>query len=541
MDHRYKQLEQELSALSKVFSDLGIRLSEVAKEVTSAGVMPSEKLVEQISASRTSFENCRTAIHGHAGSMLVSPLPKMAELVSITAIDSLLKAAALAEETKFLIEGERVRALEILGRALAITHRDTTEFKPLQECHARVGELRNAISSVMWPHKHPESESIVADKHPSTALLSFVENLDALEDERWMALETTITESYGKALFVAASRGKLAIGAEVKADGQSPASKPHVAAPVPAKAPVVTPPEAPKPVTATEKQKAPEKPAATPAPVPAAPAASVEKKVAAPPAPVAPAAAAPAVAMERKEAGQDKTPQKPAVPQTVTAPPAPASPVHAVPAAPMVSAEKKEFGEKPQPVAAPVAPAIPAVAQIPVTPAPVAPQAVASVVPAPPAVVVTPSSPAPVAAAQAHSVPVASVPAAAPPRPPAPVPVAAQNAPAPVAATPAPAPSAPPVATNSHATPSAQPQHVAGSLSALATATDLSPDKRTAPADAIDRQRREPRLAAPVPQAVAKTEPTNNGEFTNDEAEKAAAGDSSQRPQRWGFWRGNRT
>src|SRR6266446_3978815 len=228
MDYRHKQLEQELAALSKVFSDLGIRLSEVAKEVTSSGVVPSEKLLEQISASRTSFENCRTAIHGHAGAMMVSPLPKMAELVSITAIDSLLKAAAVAEESKLTIEVERGRALEILGRVLAITHRETTEFKPLRECHARVGELRNAISAVLWPHRHPESESIVAAKHPSNALLSFVENLDGLEDDKWMALETTITASYGKPLFVAASRGKLAVGAEVKADAQPTAAKPQV-------------------------------------------------------------------------------------------------------------------------------------------------------------------------------------------------------------------------------------------------------------------------------------------------------------------------
>jgi hypothetical protein len=119
--------------------------------------------------------------------------------------------------------------------------------------------------------------------------------------------------------------------------------------------------------------------------------------------------------------------------------------------------------------------------------------------------------------------------------------VAVQNGPAPVAVTPAPAPAAPPVATNSHATPSAQPQHVAGSLSALATVTDT--EKRPAapaPVETIDRQRREPRLAAPGPQPIVKTEP-NNGEFSADEAEKAAAGDSSQRPQRWGFWRGNRT
>ena len=58
--------------------------------------------------------------------------------------------------------------------------------------------------------------AIVESKHPVTALLQFIEHLDQLDDERWMALETTITESFGKPLFVAASRGKLAIAAEAK-------------------------------------------------------------------------------------------------------------------------------------------------------------------------------------------------------------------------------------------------------------------------------------------------------------------------------------
>jgi len=136
MDFKYKQLEQELSALSKVFSELGVRLSEVAKEVTAPGVNPSEKLIEQISATRASFESVRGAIHGHATAMLVSPLPKLAELVSIATIDSLFKASAVAEENKFSIEAEREKALAILGRALSIIHRESPDFKPLQECHA---------------------------------------------------------------------------------------------------------------------------------------------------------------------------------------------------------------------------------------------------------------------------------------------------------------------------------------------------------------------------------------------------------------------
>ena len=145
--------------------------------------------------------------------MLVSPLPKLAELVSIATIDSLFKASVIAEETKFSVEGEREQALAILGRVLSIVHRETTDFKPLQESHAKIGELRDAVAKVSWPHRHPASESIVGSKHPTTDLLHFVENLDRIDDESWMTLETTITNSYGKPLFVAASRGKLAIAA----------------------------------------------------------------------------------------------------------------------------------------------------------------------------------------------------------------------------------------------------------------------------------------------------------------------------------------
>jgi len=542
MDYRYKQLEQELSALSKVFSDLGVRLSEVAKEVTSPGVMPSEKLLEQISASRTSFENCRTAIHGHAGAMLVSPLPKVGELVSITTIDTLLKASAAAEETKFSIETERAKALEILGRVLAITHREAADFKPLQECHAKLGELRSAISNVLWPHRHPESESIVASKHPATALLAFVETLDTLEDEKWMALETTISDTYGKPLFVAASRGKLAVAAEGKGESKPvaaapPAKAPVVAPPEPPKPVAAAPPEPPKPVVASEKpvekklvaEKPPERPAPAPVPPPpvvAAPAPVMEKKIPAPPIPAAPAPAAVAsigvaVAAEKKEVAQDKIPQKPTTPPAITpAPVTPAAatptPVAAIPPAPVASPEKKEVVEKlHQPVASPVAPVAPTVA-IPVAPVPAAPHAVASVV----------STPAP--AAHMPPAPVAVTPAA--PSRPAPVPVAATPA------APAAVPSAPPVAGNSHATPQT-------SLSALATATESVSEKRptaSAAVETIDKQRKEPRLAASAPQPVAVKAELSNEEFAADEAQKAANGDPSQRPQRWGFWRGNR-
>ena len=506
MDFKHKQLEQDLTALSRTFSELGARLAEVAKEVTAPGVIPSEKLLEQISVSRTSFEKARNSVYGHAGAMLVSPLPKLEDLMSIAAIDGLLKASAVAEETKFSVEGERERALAILGRVLSIFHREISDFKALQECHAKVGELRNGVANVVWPHRHPESDAIVSSKHPTTDLLHFVENLDKLDDDRWMTLETTITDNYGKPLFVAASRGKLA----VRQEGRTEATKPS-AAPPPAKAPASEPA---KPAAAAEKpvekkivaEKAPEKP------------------VAAPEAPVAPVAPSP-----KPVTTAAAPPPAPAV-QQKPAPPAPVAPsiapVAAVPAptAPAAVAEKK-----------PASQVVPAAPPVPVAATPVAPQAAAPVV-AP--------SPAPVASVPPPAAPVAATQAAPPPRPPAPAPVAAPHAPAAVAhviPTPAPVVAPPaPVAASNGAPPSGSPLTATmNSLSALATATEPAEKKpAAAPVDAADKQRKEPRLAAPQPQAVSK--PDLKPQELPETAQQGIAADGSQRPQRWGFWRGNR-
>jgi hypothetical protein len=78
------------------------------------------------------------------------------------------------------------------------------------------------------------------------------------------------------------------------------------------------------------------------------------------------------------------------------------------------------------------------------------------------------------------------------------------------------------------------------SLSALATATEPTEKKPApAPSDASDKQRKEPRLAAPpAPQPISKPEPKS--QEVQESMQQGAVGDGSQRPQRWGFWRGNR-
>ncbi|MEO7652808.1 MAG: hypothetical protein ABIZ80_20290, partial [Bryobacteraceae bacterium] len=211
MEYRYKQLEKELSALVTDFAQLSAHLAEVSKEITSPGVMPTEKLLERIEASRTRFDAVRSSVLVHAGAMLVSPLPKAAEMSAIPGIDILLKAAQAAEESKYFVEGERAKSLAVLVQALSIRHKDVSDFKPLVDCHVLLGQLHQALTSVVWPHRHPDSEAIVASKHAVCLLIELVLHREDLDDERWMVLEEAVSTAYSKPLFVAASRGKLVL------------------------------------------------------------------------------------------------------------------------------------------------------------------------------------------------------------------------------------------------------------------------------------------------------------------------------------------
>ncbi len=185
MDYKHKQLEQDLVCVKQ----RTYRAWRPPVESCRRSCVIGCRAVGEI--DRPDFSRaCEFRKHADRGArprrraMLVFPLPKLPDLDSVGAIQSLLKASAAAEENKALLETERSKALANLNRVLSIVHKDSGDFKPLHECHAKISELRNAVSSVAWPHRHPESESIVALQHPSHSLVTFVENLDTLDDDK---------------------------------------------------------------------------------------------------------------------------------------------------------------------------------------------------------------------------------------------------------------------------------------------------------------------------------------------------------------------
>lgn len=274
---------------------------------------------------------------------MVLPLPKVEELASVSAIDSLLALSAKAEEQHLLAKAEREKALGILARVLSITHADNKDFKPLNDCLESVKALQAVLKGLVGPQRHPEAEALVTDKHPLLSVLAVVEQRDALDDERWIALEDTVSSKFGKALWVAASRGKLVAREGAKTDKPAaPAPAPQAATPAAPPKPKETPVAAPAPVAEPAVAKpAPAAPAAMKAE--AAPVAAVASAPAvtepAPPPPVAAAPPAPAPVA-----------QAPVAPAPVVVAPVAAAPVAAAPvaAAPPIAPVPQTRAQEPE-------------------------------------------------------------------------------------------------------------------------------------------------------------------------------------------------
>ncbi len=211
MKHNYKDLLRQLAALSEDFSHLGTRLSQAIRELQDSGMPPSEGLAEELAASHKGFVDLRGRVLELAESFVISPLPKLDEIVSLRALKSLLQAVEKVEEKRGAGEKVRQHALMILARILAITHRDNIDFPPLVECQATARELRQSILESQWPHLHQDTNALAEGTHPFSQLLILVEQQADLDDDHWVLLQDAVAQSVGKSLSVAASRGKLIV------------------------------------------------------------------------------------------------------------------------------------------------------------------------------------------------------------------------------------------------------------------------------------------------------------------------------------------
>ena len=209
MDTSPTDLLQDFSLVTKNFEQLGQRLSEVAEQVRTTGILPSESLIEEIVASRRNFTDLRTRAIELVGLMSETPNTAAEDIGSMKELEALLQLAAEAQRKRAQQEKARMRALTVLDRLLSLVHRDQPDFAPLNECQTKSRALREAIHDHTASEPHPDVTALAQGRHPLAELLTLVEGYDDLDDDLWLLLKHAAAENFGKSLAMSAARGKL--------------------------------------------------------------------------------------------------------------------------------------------------------------------------------------------------------------------------------------------------------------------------------------------------------------------------------------------
>ena len=199
-------LKASLDALTQNFSHLSKQLSKANQELQDSLIPPPTELAEQIVTCRKQFEGIRFKVFELAKSLEVSP-PIPNEVISARDLETLLQTVAAVE--KVVSDKVHQRALEILDRILLIRYSDNIDFPPLQECQAQTRKWYNNLFNLQNVELNREIEALASNEHPLAALLTLISERESPEYQRLANLQTTVAQSFGMPLALAALTGKL--------------------------------------------------------------------------------------------------------------------------------------------------------------------------------------------------------------------------------------------------------------------------------------------------------------------------------------------
>ena len=133
------------------------------------------------------------------------PVPPLETVNSAKDLDRMLGAllttvGAVARQAD--IGHARESALSILDRVAMLAHVDQRGFEPLRLCQEQARRLRPVL-------EQQSSEPDAGTMAPFVALLHFIDAYHQLDDDKWGALQDTVTGAFGAALAMAAGRGRL--------------------------------------------------------------------------------------------------------------------------------------------------------------------------------------------------------------------------------------------------------------------------------------------------------------------------------------------
>jgi hypothetical protein len=243
------ELAKRVRDLSERFSSLSETLAQAVGQLQSSGTPPAEALIDEITKLRTDFMDVRQRVVETARALSVNA-PGMADIDSLKALKPVLEMVVQAlatQEKRAALAEARTRVMAVLDRVLTVSHVDGPNFTALVQCQAKAREIRQAAQDP----KAFDGENAPAflETTPSfAALLSMIEGRDALDDDKFAALEDAVTQSFGKTLAVAATRGKLVVAAPPPAAERPAPAAPRTPEPAPRPAAAAPAPPPPGPV-----------------------------------------------------------------------------------------------------------------------------------------------------------------------------------------------------------------------------------------------------------------------------------------------------
>ncbi len=209
METPQTDLLQDFTRVTRTFEQLSQRLADMAEQVRTAGVLPSDTLIDEIATSRKSFTELRDKAIELVGLMAGLPQKAPEEISSMKDLESLLQLVVETQRKKAQEEKARVRALTVLDRILSLIHRDQAVFAPLEEVQSKAKALRETLRTHDGPELHPDIQPLAQGRHALAELLALVEGCEDLDDDLWLLLKHAVAENFGKSVAMSAARGKL--------------------------------------------------------------------------------------------------------------------------------------------------------------------------------------------------------------------------------------------------------------------------------------------------------------------------------------------
>jgi hypothetical protein len=215
-------LINQLNDLEVSFKVLAKRLREAGELLEILGRPVPQELLGELAHSAERFAEIKREVLKLSES--VAGLPQISELGSISDLRSFMASVSEVIEEQSAHRNVQQAASAVLEKVLSITHVDGVELAPLLQCQEKARELRGSIAETVWPNIHPEAEALARGQHIFAEFVKLVSFHDRLEDEEWGRLQDLVSDSFGKPLGLAASRGRLIISTSAPALPQVPVS-----------------------------------------------------------------------------------------------------------------------------------------------------------------------------------------------------------------------------------------------------------------------------------------------------------------------------